>query len=242
MKTMKNTVLVVLAGGKGLRFKGKVPKQYITITGSDPLYIHSIRPFLKVCPLTSIVIVCPHTYVDSTRKQVKNLLKTPVSTVVVAGGEQRIDSLFSAIRHLVETENTAEVVIVHDAVRPLIHPDDISGLIAHFETNFFDAALIIKPLSESLYRLKGESISCVNREEYGLGESPDIFKYSLLVSMYEKWSHRTREFHDSLNVMELISMSKKNRIGGYLGKYPNLKLTFPHDKHIIKRYTIGNGS
>ena len=128
----------------------------------------------------------------------------------------------------------ARVIIAHDAARPLIDSRDIRGVLKDFTKRRLDASILSKPLSESLFRLRGEYLECVDRDTYCLGETPNVFTLDALkVARLEAASLASLVNADP---MLLISRHKKYRVGSYKGRFSNIKLTYLHDLVIARKH------
>lgn len=237
MSARAKVALIVLAGGTGKRFLHKTPKQYHRVFGV-PMFVAAIKPFLKVYGRDiAVVIACPAAMKAATERVVRTHIPARVPVITISGGAQRIDSFFNGVRAIAQHFPSVKAVISHDAARPLIHAVDIGGLRATFEKKRPDAAILSSPLTESLFRKARQgALVGVNRDDYCIGESPDIFTIRLAKRMYEKWAHKTPQLHHSVHIIELISREKKYTVLSHERKYPNLKVTHLPDKHLVRSY------
>src|SRR4029077_10148279 len=106
---MKDTAAIIVAGGKGLRYGGRVRKQYLRLKGR-PIVWWSVKAFQSSRSIAQIIVVVP-------KDDLNQLLGTvPTKVRVVAGGATRADSVRAGLREL---SAAVRWVAVHDAVRPL---------------------------------------------------------------------------------------------------------------------------
>jgi 2-C-methyl-D-erythritol 4-phosphate cytidylyltransferase len=238
--------IILLSAGKGVRFGRAVPKQYLTFR-RKPVFVYALQPFLEILGgrIASVVIA-----VDSAmKKQVslhlhRHIGGDPSSFTVVNGGEKRIESLLKAAATLREIHPEIKTVFIHDAARPLLQAADIQGLLRSFEKNRWDAGVISKPVSESLFLFEKDValVRGINRERYCLGDTPFIISLPALSELCQKWHGKLHTLHNSVDILELIALYKnKFRVGHYHGQHLNIKLTHPHDwlvikDHLRKRY------
>src|SRR5438132_8512986 len=115
---MKDTAAIIVAGGKGLRYGGRVRKQYLLLKGR-PLVWWSLKAYQVSPSIAQIILVVPKDDVHQLRGTVKN-------AQVVSGGATRADSVRAGLRAL---RPAARWVAVHDAVRPLVNPKLIEKVI-----------------------------------------------------------------------------------------------------------------
>lgn len=128
MKKSHNIALI-LAGGTGKRMNALMPKQFIEIDGETVL-LHTMRAFQQHPLIYEIYIVCTPEWEDFVRSEARtggiDKLKD-----IVAAGESSYASARNGIEHLFDTVKEPDaIVLVHDAVRPLITQDIISRNIA----------------------------------------------------------------------------------------------------------------
>ena len=128
MKQSHNIALI-LAGGTGKRMNTLVPKQFIEIDGETVL-LHTMRAFQQHPLIHEIYLVCLPEWHDFVRDEAKTGGIDKLKGIVVAG-ESCYASACRGIKHLADTITVPEtIVLVHDAVRPLVTQDIISRNIA----------------------------------------------------------------------------------------------------------------
>ena len=116
-------VAIVVAGGKGLRFGGDRPKQFLEVNGS-PIIIHTLRQFERCREIGSVIVVLPAEETAGFQSLIEKFALQKV-TRVVAGGTTRAQSVKQGLAAI----GDADVVAVHDAVRPLVTPDEIDSVV-----------------------------------------------------------------------------------------------------------------
>ena len=111
--------VVILAGGVGSRMKLNIPKQYLVIN-KKPVIIHTILNFENNPNIDGIIVVCDSSYNDYLIKQFKkNNIKKFVSFAKagVTGFESTKNGILEASKYI----NKDDLVVIHDAVRPIIN-------------------------------------------------------------------------------------------------------------------------
>src|SRR6185436_3192201 len=96
---------------------GRVPKQYLAIGGA-PILVRTLRALAKSRALAGLVVVVPGDRVAATRRLLARA-RVPRVHAVVAGGRERQESVWLGLQ-AVPAE--AELVLVHDGVRPFVSP------------------------------------------------------------------------------------------------------------------------
>ena len=128
MKQSHNIALI-LAGGTGERMHAVVPKQFMEIDGESVL-LHTMRAFQQHSLIHEIYVVCTSEWEDFVRSEAKRGGIDKLSDTIGAG-ESSYASARNGIKHLLDTvKEPNAIVLVHDAVRPLVTQDVISRNIA----------------------------------------------------------------------------------------------------------------
>src|SRR5436190_13188572 len=143
-------VAIVVAGGKGVRFGDDRPKQFLELNGT-PIIVHTLRQFDLSRQIEKVVVVLPAPETISFASLSGKFDLRKISRVV-AGGETRAQS----VRNGLAAIDQADVVAVHDAVRPLVTPDEIDRVVnAAAESG---AAILVGPVSETIKEVADEVI------------------------------------------------------------------------------------
>src|SRR5947199_338047 len=107
--------VVIPAGGVGTRFGGRLPKQFVRL-GRGSILTETVAHFTRHPAVIAIVVAAPEIHVERTRRALVPVTRrAPV--LVVQGGGMRQDSVWLALQAV---PRHADIIIVHDAVRPLI--------------------------------------------------------------------------------------------------------------------------
>ncbi len=120
---MTVTAAIVPAAGRGERLGPGLPKA-LRLLGGSPILVHAIRALTSARSVTLVVVAAPPDDVD----EVRALLKADESDCevrVIAGGDTRQDSVARALQCLPEA---VDVVLVHDAARPLVPPELVDAV------------------------------------------------------------------------------------------------------------------
>ena len=180
----KKTLGVVLAAGKGNRFTGDTPKQFLDLAGK-PVFIHSALAFEASERIDGIAVIVPSGYED----EVKALLArfNVTKTVAVAcGGAERQDSVKAALN--VGLQGRFDRVLLHDAARPLLSVEVIARLCDALKTN--RAATAALPVTDTVAVTEnGETIAAVpDRRTLWQIQTPQGFCLYTLAEAYARLS------------------------------------------------------
>src|SRR5258705_12890061 len=121
---MPRIAAILPAAGMGTRMGAETPKQFLELDGT-PIVIHSLRRIASCALVTDIIVA---TRADEVARLEERIAKEKFkqSVRVVKGGDSRQDSVAAALR---EGANDTEIVLVHDAVRPFVTPEQIARVI-----------------------------------------------------------------------------------------------------------------
>lgn len=176
---------VILAGGSGSRM-GIVdkPKQFIDIYGK-PIIIHILEAFDSHPEIDSIAIVCLDEWVDDLRIMLR---KYEISKVkwIVEGGSTRQESIYNVVKELSGKCGEEDILVIHDAVRPLVSHKIISNNIIGAKQ--YGAVDTVIPSVDTIVKsIDGKTIYEVpNRGQLYMGQTPQSFKLGLIEEAHDK--------------------------------------------------------
>ena len=121
---------IIAAGGQGARLGGDRPKQFFSL-GGRPILQRSVEAFVLNDRIADLVVALPPDFVEDAPDYLRGRSK-PIE--IVKGGERRQDSVANAFALVADR---ADVVVIHDAARPLVSADLIRRQqIRHLEILF----------------------------------------------------------------------------------------------------------
>jgi 2-C-methyl-D-erythritol 4-phosphate cytidylyltransferase len=171
-------VAIVVGGGKGVRFGGDRPKQFLELNGI-PIIVHTLRQFELSRQIEKVVVVLPAPEMANFQSLVDKFDLKKISRVV-AGGETRAQSVQNGLAAI----DQAEVVAVHDAVRPLVTHDEIDRVVNVAAQS--GAAILAAPVSETIKEVAGDQIvRTVARTQLRRALTPQSFRFELLKRAYQ---------------------------------------------------------
>ena len=172
---------ILLAGGDGNRFGADIPKQFLRLAGEEIL-LRSLKS-LADAGVDQMVVVANANWMDETRTIVDAAeLRVPVR--VVAGGETRNDSTRNGLLALAADDD--DVVLVHDAVRPLLPPDVVRRAIDPVAQGAAESTDTVIPSADTLVVVDdGVVVDIPNRARYRRGQTPQVFRKRILEQAYE---------------------------------------------------------
>lgn len=175
---MAKVAVVIPAAGAGERFGGNVKKPFAQID-TRPIFIRSIELFVNRSDVVQIVLtVAPEDYEVVKEKYAANLMFMGIK--LVKGGSERFDSIRLALEHI---DEAAELVCVHDAVRPCVLESWIDQVFKQAaETG---AATLAAPLTGTIKQAKDKLVDkTVPRKGLYEAQTPQVFRKELLLKAY----------------------------------------------------------
>ena len=217
VKNMKKYIIIV-AGGKGLRMGGEIPKQFLPI-GGKPVLMRTLEAFHAYDAEIQIVLVLP----IAQQAYWKELCEQYAFTLpyrLADGGETR----FHSVKNGLDTIPTDEeaLVGVHDGVRPFVSAEVIARCYA--EAARVGAVVPVTDVVETVRHLEdGGGSTTVNRDEYKLVQTPQVFSLALLKQAYAQ--PYVPAFTDDASVVEALG----HEVTLVQGNRENIKITTPFD-------------
>lgn len=171
---MSNTnILVILAGGSGIRYNSEVPKQY-TLIGGKELIKYSIDEMKKSEKTDRLLVV------TNNNPDIINHVCVEYGVEIVAGGETRAFSFQNALDYIKKNYPECKKVIFHEAARPLVTHnviDEYFGLL-----NDYDYVETCQKIKDSL---GSYVVQAPRREDYYLIQAPEAYRFSVINQYYD---------------------------------------------------------
>ncbi len=221
---------LVPAAGRGLRFRGDVPKQLLPI-GGRPLLGWTVARLLE-CGVESLVVALPGEFLDEGR----GLLPAGDPRVrCVAGGEHRQDSV--ALCVVASPATAADLVLVHDGARPAVAVADVATVVEAARRH--GAAILGRPLGDTVKRVNaGRIITTVPRDDLFRAETPQVFRREILDLAL---AAARRDGFLGTDEASLVERLPGVTIAAVPASHPNPKLTVPSDLALIEPLLIERG-
>lgn len=216
---------IILAGGRGKRMGSKVSKQYIEIKGKPILY-YTLKKFIECEKVDNIILVLPENEVDYCKNEILKKYSLNVNKIVV-GGKERQDSVYNALNNI----SNSEIVLIHDGARPFVSNEIINNGI-EFAKLYGAAAPGVMPKDTIKIKNKhGFSIETPKRENLVSIQTPQVFKFDIILECHKKIQQENIVVTDDTMVAELYG----NKVYLYDGDYTNIKVTTPEDLILAER-------
>lgn len=204
--------VILLAGGKGMRMGGTIPKQFLPL-GDKPIICHSLEIFLKIGVVAEIVVVCAPSY--------RHLL-SGYSVTFADPGPRRQDSVFNGLCQL---RASASWVCVHDGARPLITPEMVERLFQ--EGRRHGAACVGMPMIPTVKSRTADYFvdKTLDRDSLWEIQTPQFLSRKLMAQGFVVTQEKGLTLTDDVSLAELQGHPVKL----VEGAHTNLKITTPED-------------
>ena len=169
-----HTSVILLAAGRGERFGPDRLKTLAPLAGR-PLVLHSLLAFDAHPEVTEIVLVAPPGQDLPWRNFMLRDVAAPKLRATVPGGERRQDSVRAGLAAI---SADSELLLIHDAARPLVPASLIGRVLAAAREH--GAAVPVLPVPDTVKRVAGGFVvATLAREELGLAQTPQGFRVAL---------------------------------------------------------------
>ena len=219
------SALIVPAAGMGTRMGYEMPKPFIPLNDRPAIY-YTLSAFVTMPGLRQVVIPTRADMIAGV-EQVVNQISWPenLQIQVIEGGEERVDSVQIGLQKLHEH---IELVVVHDAVRPLISSEVIRKTINKAAES--GAAIPATPCRDTLKKVSSDIIECtVDRSSLWNAQTPQCFRRDILEHGYQMLEQSGGTVTDEAGLVE-----KYSEISIVQGDSYNLKLTYPEDVEVAE--------
>ncbi len=211
---------VIPAAGYGDRFAGSLPKQYARLRGRSMIE-WSLAPFLARDDLEGIVVA-----LAADDREWARCRPADPRVIEAPGGDERAGSVSNALTLIARRGGADEdLVLVHDAARPCLHPEDLDGLLASGRDSS-DGALLAVPVEDTLKQSEdGRCVRTVDRRRMWRAMTPQLFRLGTLRRALEAARADGIRITDEASAVE----HQGGRPLLVAGRADNIKVTRPAD-------------
>lgn len=225
-------ILILLAGGIGSRMNmGALAKQFLFFEGR-PIISYSLKTFDSHPLISNIIIVADQKWHQKIDKWMKDEGITKFYSYAEPG-ENRQLSIYNGLKAANKIAGSNDVVIIHDAARPLVSEQLITNCLTSIEDD--DGVVPVLPAKDTYYLLneKGEVSRMLPRPLLAAGQAPEAFKYGAYYDI-----HRSMAIDQILTVNGSTEMAVLGglKIHTIPGEERNFKITTQEDLNLMKMY------
>jgi 2-C-methyl-D-erythritol 4-phosphate cytidylyltransferase len=213
-------IAIIAAAGTGSRMASERPKQFLQLAGT-PIIFHTLKPFELCDSIQEVIVVLPaeesaEFLAQAGKRGLRKLAR------VVPGGATRADSVKRGLQAI--RAATADIVAVHDGVRPFVTVEEIDDTIDAARRD--GAAILTTPATDTIKRVEGDTVvETLARRNLRQALTPQCFRYELLRRAYEQVDVADPSLTDESVLVERLG----HRVTIVEGSARNIKITTPRD-------------
>lgn len=225
-------IALLIAGGSGNRMGQDIPKQFIHIDGR-PIIIHTMQRFQEHPDIGAIAVVCLHGW-ETVLQSYANQFKIDKLKWIFPGGNSGMESIHNGIYGLKKVGYSDEdMVLIHDAVRPLLSQEIISSNIAICKA--FGYAITGIQCREAILNSPDgfSSKTSIPRDTLIRTQTPQTFRLKNIISVHE--AAKEKGIVNSVSSCTLIAELEEDiEMHIVPGSEKNIKVTTVEDLEILK--------
>ena len=222
-------IALIIAGGSGRRMQQEIPKQFINVN-DKPIIIYTLEAFQNHPDIDEIGVVCIDGWHDILRAYTRQYRIDKLKWIV-PGGENGQDSIRNGVLEAERRYRREDIILVHDAIRPLVSHDIISDCIVQCKK--YGSAIVTTPCNTAVLRKTGAECSgeIVDRQTLAMTQTPQAFPIGRLAD-----AHRTTLERGIVNSVASCTMMIElgETVHFSIGSETNIKLTTKDDLEIFK--------
>ena len=220
---------LIIAGGSGQRMQQNIPKQFLTVE-ERPVIVYTLEAFQKHPDIDVIAVVCIEGW-DTLLWAYANQFNITKLKHIIPGGKNGQDSIRNGVYELEKHYSSDDVVLIHDAIRPMVSQDIISDCIV--KTRQKGCAISVIPCAEAMVITNDQetSTTCYPRDELKRTQTPQGFTIGKICDLHRR-ALEAGITNSVASVTLMIEMGEKVYFSA--GSEKNIKLTTVEDIDIFK--------
>lgn len=222
-------IALIIAGGSGQRMQQQIPKQFLNVNGK-PVIIYTLEAFQQHPDIDEIGVVCIEGWYDILHAYARQY-KIDKLKWVVPGGENGQSSIRNGVYEAEKRYGRDDVILIHDAIRPMVSHDVISDCIV--QCGRHGSAITVTPCNTAVLRKTGEETSyeVVSREQLAMTQTPQAFPIGKIADIHRK-ALECGITNSVASCTLMVEMGEEVHFS--IGSETNIKLTTPDDLKIFK--------
>ena len=226
-------IALIIAGGSGQRMNQDIPKQFLNVN-DKPVIIYTLEAFQRHPNIDKIEVVCLDGWQEILRAYCKQFGISKLANVV-EGGENGQSSIRNVLWDLKEMYDENDLVLIHDAIRPMVSEEIISDAIRVCKK--YGNSISVIPCAEAMLKTEDgvSSLEQIPRDNLKRTQTPQTFVLKDIVAAHEEALEKG--ITNSVASCTLyIELGKKLYFSA--GSEKNIKLTTPDDIDIFKSLLV----
>ena len=225
MTERKINTAIIPAAGIGSRMHADRAKQMLEL-GGVPVLVRTLQRFQQCEAVDQVILVLQPNLTTEVLGLISRYHLTKVARVV-GGGAERQDSVYRGLQ-VVRAEN-AGIIIIHDAVRPFVKPEDIKAVVDRADST--GAALMALAATDTIKQVKSGRVQrTLDRRRIYYAQTPQAFRFSIIREAFERAYADSFMGTDESQLVERIGQ----RVSIVEGLPMNIKITRPFDLRLAE--------
>ena len=218
-------IAIIAAAGAGTRMASDRPKQFLQLAGR-PVIFHTLEVFEECDSIDEVIVVLPAAESAGFLSLAGKSSFRKVARVV-PGGATRADSVKRGLMAI--RSATAEIVAVHDGVRPFVTVDEINSTVAAAQVH--GAAILVAPVTDTIKEVSDAGVlRTLDRGTLRRALTPQCFRYELLLEAYKHADVNDPSLTDESALIEQLGRP----VSVVEGSARNIKITTAEDLMIAE--------
>jgi 2-C-methyl-D-erythritol 4-phosphate cytidylyltransferase len=218
-------IAIIAAAGAGTRMASDRPKQFLQLAGT-PVIIHTLKVFEQCESISEVIVVLPAAESAGFLALAGKFGLRKVARVV-PGGVTRADSVKRGLMAI--RAATAEIVAVHDGVRPFVTAEEIDAVVAAAQAD--GAGILVAPVTDTIKQVgNGRVVQTLDRGGLRRALTPQCFRYDVLRQAYEAADVTDPSVTDESVLVEKLGIP----VSVVEGSARNIKITTAQDLAIAE--------
>lgn len=232
-----SNIALIIAGGSGNRMKQDIPKQFLTVN-ERPVIVYTLEAFEKHPEIDEIAVVCVESW-DHVLWAYAKQFNIGKLKIVVTGGKNGQDSIRNGLFELEKNHDRNDIVLIHDAIRPMVSAEIISDNIRVCME--YGNAITVIPCAEAMLKTDNglDSSELYPRDNLKRTQTPQSFRLGEICDLH-------RRALESGITNSVASCTLKVEMGEKVffskGSEKNIKLTTVDDIDIFKALLLAKRS
>lgn len=222
-------IALIIAGGRGVRMNQEIPKQFLTVR-EKPVIVYTMEAFQRHADIDAIAVVCIGGWENILSAYARQFNITKLKHII-PGGENGQASIRNGVFELEKHYGRDDLVLVHDAIRPMLSADIISDGIA--TATQYGSAITVIPCQEAMLETRDQLSTCGSypRQNLKRTQTPQTFPIGALADAHRE--ALARGITNSIASCTLMVELGKTIYFSH-GSEKNIKLTTPEDFDIFR--------
>lgn len=222
-------IALIIAGGSGNRMHQSIPKQFLTVN-ERPVIIYTLEAFQKHVEIDEIDVVCISGWEQMLRAYANQFNITKLKQII-PGGANGQESIRNGVFAIEKERQPEDIVLIHDAIRPLVSPEIISDCIA--KTKEYGSAIVSIPCAEAMLQTEDGVVSTGSypRNLLKRTQTPQGFKLGEICSLHRE-ALKKGITNSVASCTLMIELGRQVYFSA--GSEKNIKLTTVEDIDIFK--------